>query len=146
MHSPEPWTPFGIRVTDADQWIIAQCRNEANAQRITACVNACHGLPDMNGILTMVGDMKAAILTNDPELLEIVRKRLAELSTSQPPSPGQSTTTFPRPSHSNVPGSTCHPSRNDGKQLAGTRPFTTAPESRIGMYGIRHGITGISGC
>ena len=80
MHSPEPWTPFGIRVTDADQWIIAQCRNEANAQRITACVNACHGLPDMNGILTMVGDMKAAILTNDPELLEIVRKRLIELA------------------------------------------------------------------
>ena len=79
MHSPEPWAPFGRQVIDANQHIIAQCGNEANPSRIAACVNACQGIPDINGTITMIADMKVAILTGDQELLEIIRRRLVEL-------------------------------------------------------------------
>ena len=100
MHSPEPWyiwigtepLIFGAdNLSDeGDNYPVAQIpcstlekriRSYANAQRIVACVNACQGIPDINGTITLIGDMKLAIMTNDPELLEIVRKRLVELST-----------------------------------------------------------------
>lgn len=81
-HSPEPW--FVEKYPDHDVvrnncglWI--ECPGPCTAQRIAACVNACHGIPAFNGIITMVADMKAAILTQDESLLATVRERLLEL-------------------------------------------------------------------
>lgn len=54
---------------------------ETRFPRMAACFEACRGLPDLNGVITMVADMKTAILTNDPQLLAIVRQRLQELET-----------------------------------------------------------------
>lgn len=55
-HTPEPWTTTingrdCAQVVDVDGRRIAMCigqseRNEANAARIVACVNACAGMED----------------------------------------------------------------------------------------------------
>lgn len=58
-HTPEPWhvtapgTFSPARIYGADRKLVAECDDgvgqprEDNARRITACVNACAGLPDM---------------------------------------------------------------------------------------------------
>jgi hypothetical protein len=97
MHSPEPWKlhqrserPGDVDVADANDqcvletdWVPGELER-ADYERIVACVNACQGIPDINGTISMIADMKVAILTNDQELLEIVRKRLVELDTMKP--------------------------------------------------------------
>ena len=48
-HTPEPWTAFGkqvIETASADRKIIVQCKSEADAARIVACVNAMQGIED----------------------------------------------------------------------------------------------------
>jgi hypothetical protein len=108
MHSPEPWRVAVIDVDDGGCQLrfrsvigsegMTACQgisnwpdgtsvgeyDKANMERIVACVNACQGIPDINGTISMIADMKVAILTNDQELLEIVRKRLVELDTMKP--------------------------------------------------------------
>ena len=102
MHSPEPWTMDRVVLSDSrddlgieimsDKTIVAFAAHHAfrqgpqdlstvlaNAERIVACVNACQGIPDINGTITLIADMKAAILTGDQELLEIVKRRLQEI-------------------------------------------------------------------
>lgn len=49
------------------------------ALRIVACVNACSGLPVFNGSISIIADMKAAILTRNPEMLDRVEERLREI-------------------------------------------------------------------
>ena len=79
-HSPEPWFvkeyPDVVR-SNCGLWI--ECPGPCTAQRIVACVNACQGIPDINGTITLIADMEAAILTGDQELLELVKRRLQEL-------------------------------------------------------------------
>jgi len=49
-HSPTPWAPFGRQVIDANQKIIAQCKTEEDAKRITECVNAMAGVHDPKAV------------------------------------------------------------------------------------------------
>jgi hypothetical protein len=60
------------------QW----ARRRANLHRARACVNACAGLPDLNGTISLVADMKAAILSRDPKMLDLVQARLREVPAS----------------------------------------------------------------
>ncbi len=87
-HSPEPWTTdkfeSGGYIADANgEAILYQDDYERllreDADRIVACVNACAGIPDIKGVITMIGDMKVAILTGDQEMAALIRRRLLEL-------------------------------------------------------------------
>ena len=97
-HSPEPWklitpSPGKHWLLDANDLIILEHSEGthlpgdselelmlANVKRMMACVNACAGIPDINGVITMIGDMKVAILTGDQEMAALIRRRLLELA------------------------------------------------------------------
>jgi hypothetical protein len=76
-------------IHDSDGKVITDLHeiNAADAERIVACVNACHGLPTVNGTISMVAYMKVAILNGDPVMLDIVKRRLVELENPCAPPP-----------------------------------------------------------
>jgi hypothetical protein len=88
-HSPEPWSVVYVdwlaedsrRVLDANGVsVLADCScDTADAQRIVACVNACAGIPDQNGEITLIGDMVMAILNNNPAELAAVKGKIIEI-------------------------------------------------------------------
>ncbi len=89
-HSPEPWevTEVGAgeffivkyeKGGDGWEFSVGEIDRKQDAERIVACVNACQGLPTVNGELSLVADMKAAILSLDETILSIVRERLREV-------------------------------------------------------------------
>lgn len=50
------------------------------AERVVACWNACRGLPMINGTITVVADMKAAIFSGDEEMTARIREYLSSLA------------------------------------------------------------------
>lgn len=89
--APTPWRIAEVEVAgDGRRTCIRDAKNNLvlihdnllpftqDLERIVACVNACHGLPMFNGVISVVADMKAAILNADGELAKNVRDYLGK--------------------------------------------------------------------
>jgi hypothetical protein len=100
-HTPEPWRPgkhstdvvADIQPEDAGAsghadvdyyggYLIAESiRKVADRERIIACVNTLHGFPTRELERGIVADMKAALVTKDPKLIDLVSERLRTILT-----------------------------------------------------------------
>jgi hypothetical protein len=80
-HAPEPWKRIDEITLDGDGLRIVDQRpiGDEDLDRAIACVNACAGIPDQDGKITLVGDMILAILNNDPAELATVKGRILEI-------------------------------------------------------------------
>lgn len=80
-HTPEPWrvaihAPAGLVKIEADKIVVADTiRNEANATRLVACVNACAGMTDPAQEIAAL----RARSNNVPAMCAEVEKQRAEI-------------------------------------------------------------------
>ena len=69
-HTPEPWrvaihAPAGLVKIEADKIVVADTiRNEANATRLVACVNACAGMTDPAAQIKAMRDALKGLLAD----------------------------------------------------------------------------------
>lgn len=84
-HSPEPWSVDQVCVVDENNRVIVKSDwvraidAKDDLDRIVACVNACVGIPAGDLRRGILSDMKVAILSKDPNVLQIVSERLHQI-------------------------------------------------------------------
>lgn len=108
-HSPEPWQiikhsesgdmdPVEVLADASGEMLydVCRCHDESHTptmslddmRRAVACVNACRGLPMFNGTISVVADMKAAIMAEDAAMLSTIRNYLRDVCFPEPKSAG----------------------------------------------------------